>query len=99
MTLKERISDQDWLVEEDGFGPARQGYSETIFTIGNGYQGTRGTLEEGALGEYAATYLAGVFDHHDSTVIDMVNAPSWLLLSIRVAGERLDVQSCTVHEH
>ena len=40
-----------------------------------------------------------MYDHHDSTVIDQVNAPDWLPLSIWVDGVRLGIQGCTVLEH
>jgi kojibiose phosphorylase len=36
-----------WLVVEDGFDPALATRYETLFTVGNGYLGTRGALEEG----------------------------------------------------
>lgn len=91
--------DRCWLIEEDGFDPARANFWETLLTVGNGYLGTRGSLEEGHKGEQSATYLAGVYDHHDSTVVDLVNAPDWLPLQVRVEGELLDVKCCTVLSH
>ncbi len=97
--MREYLSDDDWLVHETGFDPQTASFHETIFTVGNGYQGTRGSLDEGHKGELSGTYLAGVYDHHDSTVIDLVNTPSWLPFSVSVDGHRLDVQNCTVIEH
>ncbi|WP_282610963.1 glycoside hydrolase family 65 protein [Pelagibius sp. Alg239-R121] len=97
--MRAQLSSDDWLVEETGFDPEKANFHETIFTIGNGYQGTRGSLEEGHKGELSGTYLAGVYDHHDSSVIDLVNAPSWLPLSVTVDGCHLDVRNCKVVEH
>lgn len=97
--MREHLSGDDWLVHETGFDPDSANFYETIFTVGNGYQGTRGSLEEGHKGELSGTYLAGVFDHHDSTVPDQVNAPSWLPLVLFVEGQRLDTQNCKVVEH
>ena len=94
-----KISGGDWLVVEDGFDPARANFWETVLTVGNGYQGTRASLEEGHKGELLATYLNGVYDHHDSTVIDQVNAPGWIPLRVRVEGHILDVKTCEVLEH
>ena len=54
---------------------------ETLFTVGNGRLGTRGTLEEGHVGELSGTYLSGVYDGHQVPVIDLVNAPDWLSLA------------------
>jgi kojibiose phosphorylase len=40
----------EWLVEESGFDLGRAGFHETVFTVGNGRIGTRGSLEEGPSG-------------------------------------------------
>jgi kojibiose phosphorylase len=94
-----KLSPSDWLVEEADFDFDQANFKETIFTIGNGYQGTRGTLEEGHKGELSGTYLSGVYDHYDSTVIDQVNVPGWLPMKVWVEGNSLDAQSCTIVEH
>ena len=67
-----------WVVEESGFDPERANFFETLFTVGNGRLGTRGSLEEGHLGQLSGTFLAGVYDGHDVPVIDLVNAPDWV---------------------
>ncbi len=94
-----RRSGEEWLLTEDGFDPAQASVRETLFTVGNGYLGTRATLEEGQPGELSGTYLAGVYDEHDSPVIDLVNAPDWLPVAVSVDGSRLDVRNATVVEH
>ena len=45
--MREALSSPEWLITEDGFDPERANVRETLFTVGNGYLGTRGTLEEG----------------------------------------------------
>jgi kojibiose phosphorylase len=45
------------------------------------------------------TFLRGVFDHHDSAVIELVKAPDWLSLALVVDGTRLDVTSASVVHH
>ncbi|WP_256465245.1 hypothetical protein [Tsukamurella sp. PLM1] len=77
-----------WSVTEAEWDPARANYFETIFTVGNGRLGTRGSLSEGHLGAVSGTYLAGVYDAHDSQVIDLVNAPDWLDTEVFVDGRR-----------
>ena len=99
MTLIEHLSSQDWWLEETDFDLEKVGFYETLFTVGNGYQGTRGSLEEGLKGAWPASYLGGVFDHHDSTVTDLVNAPDWLPLTLWVDGVRLNMHSCKILEH
>jgi len=91
--------DSRWLVVEDGFNPALANTYEPLFTTGNGYLGTRGSLEEGHEGALPGTFLRGVFDHHDSAVPDLVNAPDWLSLAVVVNGVRLDVTSASVVRH
>lgn len=97
--LDDVLSDEAWLIRQSGHDQATANYYETLFTIGNGRLGTRGSLEEGHRGEWSGTYFNGVYDSHDAPVIDLVNAPDWLWLSISVEGVRLDVQSCSVVEH
>ena len=45
--LRNQLSADEWLVPESGFDLARANVFETLFTVGNGRLGTRGTLEEG----------------------------------------------------
>ncbi|WP_064441957.1 glycoside hydrolase family 65 protein [Hoyosella altamirensis] len=97
--LHSYLSTDDWLITESGFSRGRANYYETVFTIGNGRLGTRGSLEEGHQGELSGTFLAGVYDSHDSPVIDLVNAPDWLGLVVTAGGVRLDVDTCTVVAH
>ncbi len=91
--------DDAWLVEESGFDPARANYHETLFTVGNGRLGTRGSLEEGHRGQLSGTFLNGVYDGHDVPVIDLVNAPDWLDTAVSVDGVRLDADTCRVVDH
>ena len=81
------LSSPEWLVEENKFDKNKINFYETIFTVGNGYLGTRGSLEEGHEAAWPGTYINGVFDHHDSFVVDMVNAPAWPAVSIWVEGK------------
>src|SRR4249919_1172069 len=91
--------DAGWLIVQDGFTAALAGTYETLFTTGNGYLGTRGSLAEGHEGALPGTFLRGVFDHHDSAVPDLVKAPDWLSLAVAVDGIRLDVASVSVVRH
>jgi len=83
---------QDWLLTETQFIPDQLNYKETIFTIGNGYLGTRGSLEEGYPGSNSATLINGVYDDIPIFFTELANCPNWLPLTISVEGEefRLD---------
>ncbi|MFT7452013.1 MAG: kojibiose phosphorylase, partial [Patescibacteria group bacterium] len=97
--LAQFLNDSEWLIEEKSFEPSKVNFFETIFTTGNGYQGTRGALEEGFRGSWPSTYIAGVFDHHDSTVVDLVSAPDWIPLRIYVDGVALNLNTCKATEY
>jgi len=40
--------DPGWILVEEGFTPAREHELESLFAIGNGYAGSRGSLAEGS---------------------------------------------------
>src|SRR3982751_1786682 len=92
-------ADFSWQIVEDGFDPVLANTYETLFTTGNGYLGSRGSLEEGHEGALPGTFLRGVFDHHDSAVIDLVKAPDWVALEIMVDGVQLDVTCASTVRH
>lgn len=82
-----------WTVSFDGFDPAHEGHREALTTLANGYLGTRGAAPESRADgvHYPGTYLAGVYDRLTSTIEgrtvedeQIVNAPNWLALDLRV---------------
>ncbi|MCK6580902.1 MAG: beta-phosphoglucomutase [Anaerolineae bacterium] len=76
-----------WTLIERGFQAERLHQNETLFTIGNGYLGVRGTFEEGYPGATPATLIHGIYDHVPSMQIpELVNAPNWLPIAIMVDG-------------
>lgn len=81
-----------WTVIETQFDAAELHHKETLFTIGNGYLGTRGTFEEDYPGSNQATFIHGVYDNAPVVTTELVNCPDWLPLTIEVEGElfRLD---------
>ncbi|MHC1597220.1 MAG: hypothetical protein ACXQT3_02775, partial [Methermicoccaceae archaeon] len=88
-----------WAVEESGFDGARLGFWEAVFTLGNGYVGMRGVLEEGYAESYPATYFAGVYDKSEHVSFEIVNAPNPLLLEMVVDGKGLSADEMEVVEH
>jgi trehalose/maltose hydrolase-like predicted phosphorylase len=53
--------DPQWTLIEEGFTLAREHEVESLFSIGNGYVGNRGSLAEGSPLSAPATFVAGVF--------------------------------------
>lgn len=86
-------------MEEEGFHRSRLPYWETVFTIGNGYMGLRGSLEEGCEGSHPGTYIASVYDKGEALSSELVNAPNPLSLKIHVEGKPLSVDSMKVSFH
>ncbi|MCL4559746.1 MAG: beta-phosphoglucomutase [Chloroflexi bacterium] len=78
----------NWHIEESGFVPDGLHHKEAIFSIGNGYLGTRGTFEEGYPEETAATLIAGLYDDRPIVFTELANAPNWLNLNISINGQR-----------
>ncbi|HEY5922642.1 MAG TPA: glycosyl hydrolase family 65 protein [Kofleriaceae bacterium] len=85
-----------WELAYDGFDPTQEGVRETLCTLGNGYFATRGSATEATDDgvHYPGTYVAGCYDRLPTEIEgrvleheDLVNAPNWLPLTWRVAGE------------
>ena len=77
-----------WQISENTFAPKKLHSRETVYTIGNGYFGTRGTFEEGYPRANPATLLFGVFDRIDIGKEELANAPDWVPIKLFVNGER-----------
>lgn len=76
-----------WDLNEGYFAPDRHLHTETLFTIGNGYLGTRGTFEEGFAGGLPATLVHGIYDHAPGMLVpELANAPDWLPIRLTVDG-------------
>ncbi|MBN2689286.1 MAG: glycoside hydrolase family 65 protein [Gammaproteobacteria bacterium] len=92
-TLKELLSKEEWWVVEEKFDVNKINFYETIFSIGNGYIGSRGSLEATHTAAFPQTFINGIFDHNDSSISHMVNMPDWIPLEIIACGERLCIQN------
>ncbi|MFA5384439.1 MAG: hypothetical protein WC364_07210 [Eubacteriales bacterium] len=93
------ISKDDWIISEEGFDKQKTGFWETIFTLGNGYLGSRGVLEESFENGYPGNYLAGIYDQAGSQPFEIVNAPNPLRTEIYINGGRLSVNEMKIAEH
>ena len=78
----------DWTVIEPHFNPAQLRARETVFTVGNGYLGTRGSFEEGYPQALPATLIHGVYDDVAVIYTELANCPNWLSLLINIDGQR-----------
>jgi beta-phosphoglucomutase len=90
----------DWTLTEPEFDPAKLRARETVFTIGNGYLGTRGSFEEGYPNALPITLINGVYDDIPVVYTELANCPDWLLLVVIINGEqfRLDAGEILAYE-
>lgn len=82
--------DPRWDLVEANFSK-NTGHYESLFTLANGYLGTRGATEEAYRDRTPGTYLAGLFDAAPREVTELPNLPDWLSLEITICGERFDL--------
>ena len=82
---------KNWSVIENQYIPEEIPYKETIFTIGNGYLGTRGTFEEAYPGQQAVTLINGLFDDAPLVHTELVNVPNWHNMEIIVNDDRFSL--------
>jgi maltose phosphorylase len=92
-----------WTIVEEGFNPAYQRVSESVFSVANEFMGVRGYFEEG----YGGDHLLGSYFNHLYEMMDirhdqvfkgfvtqgaaMINAVDWLYTRLWVDGEQLDL--------
>jgi len=92
-----------WTIVEEGFDPAYQRVSESVFSLANEFMGVRGYFEEG----YSGDHLLGSYFNHLYEMMDirhdqlfkgfvtqgaaMINSVDWLYTRLWVDGEQLDL--------
>lgn len=83
-----------WELSEIAFLPDTLNHSETLFTIGNGYLGTRGSFEEHYPGQIVSTLVHGIYDHAPEMLVpELANIPNWLPITITVDGTPFSMTS------
>lgn len=90
------VVEDDWLLVEEDFDPARQRAQESVFSVGNGRFATRGSFEEGYPGDRPATLAHGIFAPHPLAHSELANLPDWTALDVLIEGARFSLTSGTV---
>jgi len=90
------VKSNNWFICETEFAPERLHHQETVFTVGNGYLGTRGAFEEGYPDDRPVTLVHGVFDDVPVVYTELANVPNWLPFILFVNGERFGMDRGTV---
>ncbi len=91
--------DELWLIKETEWVKNLQSIRESQFSLGNGYIGCRGVLEEIPYDAAPGTYIAGVYDRMSSQVAELVNLPNPFNFKFTVEGEKIDVVAMDVLEY
>ncbi len=91
----------DWQLEVQGFDPLQERVIESLFSLSNGYVGTRASLPEGHRASNSGTFVAGVFDRFDipGPVPELVKLPDWLRLEITVEGDPISLDCGEILDH
>jgi hypothetical protein len=100
------LDDDNWSITYHSYEPAKEKTREALLTVGNGYFGTRGAMEETRAGasHYPGTYVAGLYNRLITPVAgkdieneDFVNIPNWLPVNFRINdGNWIDIDNCEI---
>jgi len=71
----------------------------SIFLIGNGYMGYRGTLAEWNFDQYVGCFITDTYDKADNKWKELCNAPNPLYTKLEIGGESLSVFNNEIREH
>lgn len=102
------LTTEPWVLREIGFHPEQHRLLESLFSLGNGYMGHRGSFEEHYSGDARRSgFLAGVHTYgptprsvwktgYPDQQAYLAQAPTWIGLDIELDGESLDLALCQV---
>ena len=107
--MKQYLKLDEWKVIEDQFHPEYNEVTESIFSIGNGRMGQRGSFEESYSGKtLQGNYVAGVY-YPDKTRVGwwkngypeyfakVLNAANWNGIEISIEGVLVDLHTSKIH--
>lgn len=97
--FEQYLDSSNWLIWEKNWDKDLQQRQESLFTLGNGYLGSRGIYEEIPPGACPGTFIAGVYDSTGAQVTELINAPNPIDFRIISDGEKLDPTSMDVVSH
>jgi len=106
--MKNYIIHNQWKIIEEGFDPALNRISESIFSIGNGKMGQRANFEEDYSGDsLQGAYIGGIY-YPDKTRVGwwkngypeyfakIINSANWIGIHIAINQEKLDLAKISV---
>lgn len=88
-----------WRIEEKGFNQEKIEFFGSKFSVGNGYFGYRGTLQEYGKEQLAACTLSEIFDDNGNGWREPINMPNGLLTKVYYQNKPLSVLDSKILEH
>ncbi len=94
--FEEGLKEDGWKLTYNDYDPGKEKSREALLTVGNGFFGTRGAMEETTAGEtnYPGTYIAGMYNRlitpiagRDIENEDFVNVPNWLKINFKIEDD------------
>jgi HAD superfamily hydrolase (TIGR01509 family) len=102
------LVEDGWSLISRDYNPENERSREALNSVGNGYFGTRGAMEETDINKinYPGTYMAGVFNRRISKVSgkdieneDFVNVINWLPITFKIDdGDWFDINKTKILE-
>lgn len=87
------LENDSWSIQYHDYDINKEKSRESLLTVGNGYFGTRGAMEEVSADEnhYPGTYIAGLYNRLKSPIgdrqvenEDFVNIPNWTSIQFKI---------------
>ena len=114
-TEKEPLYDYEpWRITEKEFKIENNHHNETIFSLGNGYMGLRGTLEEDYSGPQDTStpgfYINGIYETEEiiygefapkqpQNYQTMINLMDWTSINLFIEDEKFDMLKGTIRNY
>jgi len=102
------IDEDNWRITFTGYDRDKEKSREALLTVGNGFFGTRGAMEESGASEtnYPGTYIAGMYNRLATPIAgrdieneDFVNVPNWLPIKFKIEDDNwFDPNEVTINE-
>jgi kojibiose phosphorylase len=99
MYQKWLTEDKYWIFTKNKLDPEEVKLNETLFSLGNGYIGSRGVLVESHEDSYAGTYISGIYNSVKDDPAEIVNLPNPLNIEIHIDDELITGENMKVLEH
>ncbi len=105
---------EPWRITEQKFEVENNHHNETIFSLGNGYMGLRGTLEEDYTGPSDSTtpgfYINGIYEEEEiiygefapkqpQNYQTMINLMDWKTINLYIEDEKFDMLEGKVEDY